>query len=121
MHSGYKLCPVRQGYAKCSVIPVGEDGLVTADHSIAKQAKQRGLDVLQIEATPIVLPGYDTGLIGGACSFAPYGSTKDLFFCGDLETHPNATEIFEFAAEHGMRVLSLCDGPLIDLGTVFII
>ena len=121
LHSRYTLCPVRQGYAKCSVIPVGENGLITADPSIAKQAKQCGLDVLQIETAPITLPGYDTGLIGGACSFAPYGEMKELFFCGDLESHPSATDICEFSAKHGMRALSLCDGPMIDLGTVFII
>lgn len=39
--SGRTLIPVRQGYTKCSVVPVTESAIITDDVSIARQPKKR--------------------------------------------------------------------------------
>lgn len=118
---GYKICHVRQGYAKCSTLPVGDHALITADPSIGAAAQAEGLDVLLTKPAKIELQGYDTGFLGGASSFAPYRDLSEIYFCGDIQTHPEADRIVEFCQRHHEKPVSLADGSLYDLGTVFLI
>ena len=117
----YTVRSVRQGYAKCSTVPIDNRSLITSDPSIAKVAKEQGLSVLRTDAVPIELPGYDTGFLGGATSYAPYGSTDEIFFCGNFMLHPQAEQILAFCKERGKTPVSLSEDPLMDLGTVFLI
>ena len=119
--SGLDVIPTRQGYAKCSTLPVGSHALITEDASITAAAKQRGLDVLQIMGGIVRLEGYDTGFLGGATSFSPYGSFKQILFCGNLDMHPNAAQIKAFCKERGYDCISLSKLPLTDVGTIFLI
>jgi len=120
-HSAYHFAPVKQGYAKCSTVPVGDHALITQDPSIAKTATALGLDVLQVESGGVTLPDYDTGFLGGAASFAPYRPQKEILFCGDLNLHPNGKEIRTFCHRHGAEAVSLTRSPLRDVGTIFLI
>lgn len=115
------VCPVKQGYAKCSVIPVGTHALMTADASIERSARALGLDVLRLSAGHIRLDGYDYGFPGGAASYAPYGGTDEILFCGDLSLHPDAEQMRRFCMEHGYRLRDCSDLPPTDVGTVFLI
>jgi hypothetical protein len=116
-----KLLSVKQGYTKCSILPVGRHAIITEDDHIAKIGQKQGLDVLQIQKGFVALPGYDTGFLGGASSFAPYQDAEEIFFCGDLQGHPNGKDIQEFCKKHQKQALSLGDFPLLDVGTVFLI
>ena len=118
---GYTPVNVRQGYAKCATVPIGDNALITADHAIAEAAKACGTEVLQIASGHVTLPGYDTGFIGGAASFAPYHSTDEILFCGSLDLHPDGDAIRAFCHRHGLRAVSLSPDRLYDLGTVFLI
>ena len=93
--------PVRQGYVKCSTLPVGVNALISADPSILSAARRAGLSVLEIPHGEIRLDGYGYGFIGGCASYAPYGGTDTVYFCGALSKHPMGREIEEF------RVLGL--------------
>lgn len=118
----FEICPVKQGYAKCSTVPVGDSALITADASIEKAAHGAGLDVLRVSAGFVSLTGYDTGFLGGASSFAPYGGVDTVYFCGSLDSHPDAGAIRAFCASHGTVAASLDDSlPLSDIGTVFLL
>ena len=117
----YTVCPVRQGYAKCSTVPVGRNALITADHSIAEAARKAATDVLLIEPTHIDIMKYDTGFIGGATSYAPYQDLECIYFCGEWELHPQADQIYEFLKKHCKKPISLAKGSLTDIGTVFLI
>ncbi|MBQ2735341.1 MAG: hypothetical protein IJF33_05865 [Clostridia bacterium] len=120
--SMHRICAVRQGYAKCSTVPIGDKALITEDASIAKVARSEGLDVLQVEPYSVSLMGYDTGFLGGACSFAPYDSgLRKLLFCGDPKHHKNAEEILRFLEKHAVEPIALSPAPLTDVGTIFII
>lgn len=119
--NGYRLCPVRQGYAKCSTLPIGERALISSDPSIIKKARELGLDVLKIDPAPIELEGYDNGFLGGATACSPYTAHERVYFCGDWKLHPNADQIERFCKKHHKAPVSLCEGPLTDLGTVFTI
>lgn len=117
----YKEISVRQGYAKCATLPVGERAIVTEDASVTRAAEQNGIEVLRVESNAVCLHGYDTGFLGGAASFAPYGGVREIYFCGDLDTHPNAWEIQAFCKRHGFEAISLSAEPLTDVGTIFLI
>ncbi len=118
---GIKTCAVKQGYAKCSTLPIGSGSLITEDPSIARVAQANGLEVLRIDAHNVCLPGYDTGFLGGASSFAPYQNMKEIYFCGDLNRHQNAESIQQFIVKHGFTPISLSSDPLLDVGTMFFI
>lgn len=115
------VCPVRQGYAKCSVIPVGERALMTADASIQAHACTVGMDVLRLSVGHIRLDGYDYGFPGGAASCAPYGSTDEILFCGYLSLYPDAPQMRRFCAANGYRLRDCSEIPPTDVGTVFLI
>lgn len=120
-NESYEICNVRQGYAKCSILPIGDDALITEDPSIAKAAREIGKDVLQVEQNAVRLSGYSTGFLGGCASFSPYEDTPEILFCGALHSHPNANEIERFCKEHGYRVHSLSSSPLTDVGSIFLV
>lgn len=117
----YSVCAVRQGYVKCSVVPISENALITADVSIAKAAEKHSVSVLLLSENGCILNGYDTGFLGGACSYAPYATETSLYFCGNLETHPEVDSVSAFCRLHGKEPISLTDAPLTDVGTVFLI
>ena len=117
----YQIIPVRQGYAKCSTLPVGTNALITEDPSIAKAAKIQGLDVLRISSGAVTLQGYSTGFLGGASSYAPYQSIDSVLFCGDLDHHPDAQSIRRFCKKHQKKPRLLGAFPLTDVGTIFLL
>ncbi|MBE6554036.1 MAG: hypothetical protein E7666_06820 [Ruminococcaceae bacterium] len=117
----YQPHRIRQGYAKCAAIPVGAHALITADPSLKRAAEQVGVDVLQISAGGVTLAGYDMGFLGGAASFAPYGVTDQIYFCGALEQHPDAVAIHRFCRAHGRTPHALTHHPLTDVGTIFLL
>ena len=119
--AGYRVVPVRQGYAKCSAVPIMHNALITADPSIATAAAQAGCSVLRLSAHATALKGYGTGFLGGAASFAPYLPMRELLFCGDLDTHPDAAQIRDFCRAHGVTCVSLSNAPLYDVGTIFLL
>ncbi len=116
----YTVVPVRQGYAKCTALPVGDHALVTADPSILRSAEQVGVETLRISEGFIGLDGYEYGFIGGASSFAPYGGIDKIFFSGDLSSHPDCRKITDFLASHGYEAVWISEEPLRDIGTIFL-
>lgn len=113
--AGITLVPVNQGYAKCSVCAVDERSIITQDPSIAQAARRHGLNVLKIQTGRILLPGYDTGFIGGCSGLL---GRKLLAFTGSLSAHPDGERIKEFLHSRGVEPLELTDGPLYDVGSI---
>ena len=107
------LLSVKQGYAKCSSV-VLENAIITADTGIESAAKDAELDTLLISNGNVTLPPYPYGFLGGASGV--YGKT--VFFCGDLRSHSDGTQIEAFCRKHGYEVISLSHEPLFDVGTV---
>ena len=119
--SGLVPLHVNQGYTKCSVLPIGNRALITADASIAACAKKNGIACLQIQPGDIFLPGYHYGFVGGCASLAPRGDADTIFFCGDFSQHPDAKSIEDFCHSFGYQVCSCGNIPLTDVGTIFMI
>lgn len=108
---------VTQGYAACSIVPIGDNALITSDGGIAKAAKGLGLDVLKISAGGVSLPGEKYGFLGGACGVLPCGG---VVFLGDIMTHPDHAKINGFAKKHGIELYYREGSPLYDGGRLLI-
>jgi len=106
-----KFIKVKQGYTKCSIVPVDDKSIISSDKSIKDIW---GKNALLVKAGHIKLPGYKTGFIGGAS-----GVHKDrVFFIGSLKNHPDGQLIREFIERRGKKVIELYDGPFYDAGSI---
>ena len=108
---------VEQGYARCSVIPVGGRAMVTADLGIASTAERKGIDTLRISPGCVHLPGEASGFIGGACGVMPDDS---LILLGDISFHPDADRIKDFLSIHNVELIDMPGLPLYDAGSLII-
>ncbi len=105
---------VKQGYACCSIVPVDEDSIITADRGIARAAEAAGIRALTVEAGHVELPGYDTGFLGGTS-----GRVEDeIVFNGDLSAHPDYESIRDFIGSRGLKVKFFESYPLRDIGSI---
>ena len=114
---GYTLHLVKQGYAKCSTCVVSDRAIITADPSIADAAESIGADVLLVSSQGVRLDGYGCGFIGGASG----NDREKVYFCGNVELHPDGAAITEFCRKHGREAVSLSEMPLYDYGTLLFI
>jgi len=114
---GLSVLPVNQGYAKCSTAVVSGNAVITADISVFRACENEGISVLKISHGNIALDGYGEGFIGGATG----ADGENVYFCGDLSTHPDGERIEQFCKDNGKRAVSLCKLPLYDYGTVIFV
>lgn len=106
---------VKQGYAKCSCLPVNENSIITDDVSIYKSLLSNDIDVLLVSKGSVKLPGYDFGFIGGCAGKI----AKDtVCFCGDIKKHSDYIQIVSFMKERNVYPLSLSGDELLDVGSV---
>ena len=103
---------VKQGYTACSTCRVTENAFITSDKGLYDSYRQNGLDVLLIEKGHIRLPFYDYGFIGGAS----VRLDEYLGFFGKIEAHPSFCEMVEFARKYNVKIKSLSDEALVDIG-----
>ena len=113
----YEIIDVPQGYAKCSVCVVSDNAIITADKVISSACSAHGIDVLTVAEGHVSLPPYDYGFIGGASGL--YGDK--VYFCGSLNSHPDGDKIKEFCENHKKTAVSLSDGELQDVGSIFFV
>ncbi len=112
---GKRIINVKQGYTKCSIIPVTDNAFVTDDDSIFNACSENGLDVLKVQKGSVYLKGFDYGLIGGTA-----GKLCDdlIVFNGDVLTHPDGEKIVAFIKKYGVKPISLTKGRLVDIGSI---
>jgi radical SAM superfamily enzyme len=111
-----KFIKVKQGYVKCSVVPIDEKHIITSDKSIYDKwaVGDRHACSLLIRPGYVKLPGYKTGFLGGAS-----GVHKDkIFFIGSLKSHPDGQLIRDFIETKGKRAIELYNGQLYDGGSI---
>lgn len=110
---GYKTLNVRQGYAHCSCVPVG-DGILTSDRGIFQAAEKAGIDTAFVRSAGISLPGYDVGFIGGTCGTVG----RIVVFFGDLRRIPDGEKAEDFIKSKGFDPYYLSDKPPVDYGGI---
>ncbi|MBP8081874.1 MAG: hypothetical protein KBH06_04125 [Spirochaetes bacterium] len=105
---------INQGYARCSILPVNAEAVITADIKSADIIKKSGLDALLIQNGFIKLEGFKYGFIGGCCGI----HKNNIYFTGNLNKHPDNEKILSFLEKYGMKAEFLSE-ELIDIGSIF--
>lgn len=110
-----ELVHVNQGYAKCAISVVDENSIITMDRGIAKIAEKKGLNVLVVEETNILLKGLDYGFIGGSTGLVG----KNIWaVAGNFETLESSLKIKEFLYNKDKKIISLSDQQVVDIGSI---
>lgn len=113
--AGKEKIHVEQGYTRCNLVPLNECGFITSDKGIETTLLKSGKNVLFVDSSEIILPGFKNGFFGGCC-----GVKEDLLFiAGSLRFIHNGDQIKTFADCCGFGIVELYDGPLIDGGGIF--
>lgn len=112
-----KIINVRQGYTKCSSIPVNGQAVITDDESIWKRCVENNIDVLKVSKGSVYLDGFEYGFIGGTAGMI---SDTQIAFNGDISTHPDCNDIISFLKKYGMTAVSLANGKLHDIGSMIV-
>ncbi len=107
--------PTKQGYAKCSSVILSENAVITSDIGIHKALVGIGVDSIHVTTNGIALDEYSCGFIGGTCGKI---GASTLAFTGSLKYYPDGDKVKQFCEKHGISVLSLCDEPLCDVGSI---
>lgn len=107
--------PVNQGYTKCSVLPIGNNALITNDKGIYKTLTKENMDVLLIPPGDILLPSLDYGFIGGAGGMI---SKNKLALFGELEHYCFGNDIYKFLYKYDIEAIPLKAGKLMDRGSL---
>lgn len=106
---------VEQGYTRCNLISLNERGFITTDKGIESVLAQSGRNVLFVEPSEILLPGFKNGFIGGCCGI----KENQLFVAGSLNYINNGLKIRAFVENCNFSVVELYEGSLIDGGGIF--
>lgn len=110
---GYKIINVNQGYAKCSVLILNKNAVMSDDEGIVNAFKTKGIDALLVEKGDVFLEGQPYGFIGGCGGLID----KDkLALFGELDYHSDKKKIRAFANRHKVEIISLAKGRLVDYG-----
>jgi hypothetical protein len=113
---GIEPIHVAQGYAKCSVLPVDDNSIVTSDRGIAAAARKKGLDVLLLECgDSIRLPGLDYGFIGGACGML---SDSVCAINGSLAKLKDYRSFLSFLSERKISIAEISGESVTDIGSI---
>ncbi len=115
LENRFNILPVKQGYAKCSAAPVGENAIVTGDAGIYRAAARAGLEALLIENSGVLLPPYRNGFFGGACGLT---APDVLTVNGGLAHMNSGPAIRKFLEERGVRPMEIHSGPPFDTGSL---
>ena len=109
------IISVKQGYAKCSVLAVCNDAIITADRGIAKAAESHEIEVLLIQQGGIYIKGYDTGFIGGCGGMI---ESKILGTSGSMKLLKDYDNIKDFLRNRNIYIENLGGKELCDIGGI---
>lgn len=110
-----KLINIKQGYAKCSILPVREKAIITNDKGIYNSLSKENFDILLLPPGDILLPNLNYGFIGGVGGKI---SDDSLAFFGNLDFYLYGNEIKRFLSKYDITPIYLSNGKLVDRGSL---
>nr|WP_283123981.1 hypothetical protein [Angelakisella massiliensis] len=115
LENRWRFLHSRQGYARCSVCLVSSNSAITSDPTLYGLLTAAGLDVLKLPPGDILLPGYDTGFIGGCCGLI---HPRRMAFTGSLEYYHCGMAVVRFLERYQIEPVFLRKGKLLDVGGI---
>lgn|SRR5574344_713577 len=117
LNQNHHFIDVKQGYTRCSLLAILNHLYITSDQDIYRKLLSLNVTVKYVCGENIMLPGYRNGCFGGC-----FGIYQDTLFCmGNLDYLPEGYEIRLLLEKHQIKIIELCDTPLYDYGSLFII
>lgn len=113
---GRRHLHVSQGYTRCNLLTLDNDHFITSDRGIEKVLLAEGKRVLYADPAPVRLRGQKYGFFAGCCGIF----NAEVLISGSLNFHPQGEDIRTFIEECGFIARELYDGPLVDVGGIFI-
>ncbi len=110
-----KFVGVRQGYSKCSTLILKENTVITSDHGLVNKYRENGIKTYYLPSGSILLPGYDTGFIGGCGGMI---SRDEIILYGNLEEYKYKIELKEIFNREKIKYYYPRDVGFIDRGSI---
>lgn len=108
-----EIINTNQGYTKCNMCVLNDKAVITEDEGLSSLLKNYQTDVLKIEKGYIDLSEKHYGFIGGAGVMI---SENQMYFSGDISSHPNYAEISAFLSKYNIKPISNKNRKLRDFG-----
>lgn len=108
---------VNQGYTRCNLFFITPGHAITSDEGILKTLSKHGIEVLFFKPKGIILPGFASGFVGGACGMLD----NRLFITGNPDWHSDGLKLRVFCKKAGVELWELYDGPLFDGGGILFV
>lgn len=108
------IIPVKQGYTRCTTLPLSDKIFLTDDPGMAKILEQHHLTVFKVEANHVKLQHQTTGFIGGTAGVI--GDT--VYFNGDITRHPSHEIIIKACRLAHLNIIQVPNEPLVDIGSI---
>lgn len=126
LHEETKVIGIRQGYARCTCLPVSNDSFILSDRGVARALESQGASVLLIEDGHIKLRGFEHGFIGGTAgniyvNLEGSAEQKAIVFNGDLSVHPDFHRITAFIKSRNILPVWFESYALEDIGSILAI
>lgn len=112
------LINVKQGYTKCSCLPITNNALITSDVGIYKTLSKYEFDILLLPPGDILLDGLNYGFIGGTGGLI---NKETIAFFGNLNQYKYGDEVKSFLKKHNVKPIYLSNNKLYDRGSLFVI
>ena len=112
-----KIINVKQGYCRCSLLPLKNISFITSDEGINKKLLTEDLNILKVNPDGIILPGEEYGLFGGTSGI----SGDRIFIVGNLNYFPEGNKVRDFLNNLNYEIIELYNGPLFDGGSILIL
>ena len=113
--NGISLIPVKQGYAKCALLPLDTHTIVTSDDGIKKEAEKNGFSVLHISPGGVLLSGFPYGFLGGAGGKL---SPDTMYITGSLSAHTDREKILAFFEKKSIKIREGSIPNPVDIGSI---
>lgn len=113
-----KQIHIKQGYSKCSILPLREKVVITSDMGIYKTLIKEDFDVLLVPFGDIELPGLNYGFIGGVGGMI---SSNAIAFFGSLEKYAFCDKVKEFLYKYDIEPIYLRNSKLFDRGSLLVL
>ena len=113
-----KLINVKQGYTKCSILPISDTAIITNDLGIYNSLDKNVFDILLVPPGDILLPSLNYGFIGGVGGMI---SKNKLALFGELNNYEYGNKIYKFLYKYDVEPIYLRKGKLIDRGSLLLI
>lgn len=114
-NNSIEVISTKQGYCKCNLCVLNNSAVITEDDSLAYLLKIYQINVLKISKGYVSLSDKHYGFIGGASAKI---SETEIYFSGDLSTHPDYDEMCEFMNQYNISPIFNKNRKLNDFGGI---